>query len=355
MKKLLLFLTIITAGYFIFTGHRSQITKNTMEEKAPPIRNIHKLTKLYTERGLTQRHSIDAVLNSTIQTNGISLRSFSNVTPQYKSKIINTFLCEGFSSTTFPPVDWTLEYTGDLFWLRDTVSSYGVGTGSAVFYFYTAFPGTIQSLITLTFDSSTAGDSLKFDHAYCTYEIEVDQLQIETSTNGGNSYTTLIILDGGVSGPLVTAPPSLDIFFPSSDQWATKKYSLPPGTNKISFKALSDYGNNLFLDSICVVSPIVGISNVINTNIPGDYFLSQNSPNPFNPVTKINYQLPKADYVTLKIYDDLGKEVASLINSRQDAGKYSVEFNAGNLSSGIYFYKIQSGEFAAVKRMVLIK
>jgi Subtilase family/Secretion system C-terminal sorting domain len=99
------------------------------------------------------------------------------------------------------------------------------------------------------------------------------------------------------------------------------------------------------------------LTNVNNnlTSIPETFSLSQNYPNPFNPSTKINYELPKSNFVLLKIYNVLGKEVATLVNEKQNAGAYSVEFNGSNLSSGIYFYKIQSGEFSDVKRMVLIK
>lgn len=272
-----------------------------------------------------------------------------------KFKIINTYLCQDFSSTEFPPQNWSVEYSGTLYWVRSDASGYGAGTGSAEFNFYDAMPGTTQSLITLTFAPTITGDSIKFDHAYCTYQDEVDQLEITTSSNGGGSYSPLVLLDGGTSGPLVTAPPDLDPFIPSSSQWATKKYPLPAGTNKIQFKAISQYGNNLYLDNICVVGPSVGISNLVNNLIPEHYSLSQNYPNPFNPSTIINYSISKSNLVTLKIYDILGKEVALLINEKQNAGNYSVQFNGANLSSGIYFYSIQSGEFNDVKRMVLVK
>ncbi|MBK7159744.1 MAG: T9SS type A sorting domain-containing protein [Ignavibacteria bacterium] len=85
------------------------------------------------------------------------------------------------------------------------------------------------------------------------------------------------------------------------------------------------------------------------------YSLSQNYPNPFNPTTKINFSLPKNGIVTLKVYDVLGKEVMTLINEQKNAGSYEVEFNAGNLSSGAYFFRMQSGVFSEIKRMMLIK
>ncbi len=93
----------------------------------------------------------------------------------------------------------------------------------------------------------------------------------------------------------------------------------------------------------------------IHPNLPTSYNLSQNYPNPFNPSTIISYQLPVSSKVVLKIYDLLGRDVATLVDDRQHAGNYSVKFNAGNLSSGIYFYRLIAGGFNQVKKLVLLK
>jgi Secretion system C-terminal sorting domain len=90
-------------------------------------------------------------------------------------------------------------------------------------------------------------------------------------------------------------------------------------------------------------------------NIPLEYNLSQNYPNPFNPATTISFSLPRSENVRIIIYDITGKEVKELVNEFWPAGNYEINFNANGLSSGVYFYKIQSGEFAQTKRMVLIK
>ena len=89
--------------------------------------------------------------------------------------------------------------------------------------------------------------------------------------------------------------------------------------------------------------------------VPVEYALSQNYPNPFNPTTKVNYALPKNGFVTLKVYNILGVEVANLVNENKPAGNYSVDFNASELSSGIYFYSINVNGFTDTKRMMLIK
>lgn len=88
---------------------------------------------------------------------------------------------------------------------------------------------------------------------------------------------------------------------------------------------------------------------------PTDFQLSQNFPNPFNPSTVIKYNLPKDGYVTLKIYDILGKEIVTLVNENKQAGYYNATFNASNLPSGIYIYSIQSNEYNQSKKMLLMK
>lgn len=95
--------------------------------------------------------------------------------------------------------------------------------------------------------------------------------------------------------------------------------------------------------------------NNINNAAPKQYDLSQNYPNPFNPSTTIKYSLPKDGKVTLKIYDITGKEIKTLVNDIKLAGNYTIDFNGSNLASGVYFYRIQTGDFVQTKRMVLVK
>ncbi len=93
----------------------------------------------------------------------------------------------------------------------------------------------------------------------------------------------------------------------------------------------------------------------VEVKIPGTYSLFQNYPNPFNPSTTINYAIPSSEFVTLKVYDILGNEVAALVNEQRPVGSYEVEFNAAGLASGIYYYKIQAGSFVETKKMILMK
>ena len=93
----------------------------------------------------------------------------------------------------------------------------------------------------------------------------------------------------------------------------------------------------------------------IQNSLYNFYKLSQNYPNPFNPSTKIEYSIPRASFVILKVYDILGREVATLVNEEKNVGNYEINFNNRNLSSGIYFYKLQAGDYSSVKKMILIK
>jgi len=98
----------------------------------------------------------------------------------------------------------------------------------------------------------------------------------------------------------------------------------------------------------------IGIQTVSNS-IPTKFGLNQNYPNPFNPSTVISYQLAVGSFTSLKIYNLLGKEVATLVNQKQDAGTYEIDFDAINLSSGSYFYILESENFVATKKMILLK
>jgi hypothetical protein len=93
----------------------------------------------------------------------------------------------------------------------------------------------------------------------------------------------------------------------------------------------------------------------VEVNGPLTFALGQNYPNPFNPNTLIKYQIPELSFVTVNIYDVLGKEIANLVNNEKPAGSYEVEFSATGLPSGIYFYKLQAGNFVETKKMVLMK
>lgn len=128
--------------------------------------------------------------------------------------------------------------------------------------------------------------------------------------------------------------------------------------NDNSWQATTDYfGSPSAAYNFYITTTIVTITDIIDKTIeePLVYKLNQNYPNPFNPATTISFTMPKTEQVSLKIYNSVGQKVAVLINSQLKQGNHSVDWYAGNLASGIYFYKLQIGKFNQTKKMLLLK
>ncbi|HEY3250149.1 MAG TPA: T9SS type A sorting domain-containing protein, partial [Ignavibacteria bacterium] len=113
------------------------------------------------------------------------------------------------------------------------------------------------------------------------------------------------------------------------------------------------YQSTTIDQDFAVSSYPIGIQQI--STVVKDFALGQNYPNPFNPVTNIEFSIPKNEYVLLKVYDILGREVKSLVNQNLTAGEYKVDFDAKGLSSGMYYYSLRAGENVTVKKMVLVK
>ena len=135
--------------------------------------------------------------------------------------------------------------------------------------------------------------------------------------------------------------------------WKAVNYidSLFPGYFNFKVEIESD-GWTYWIDSI-KVNVITGVEDEVA--MPSAFKLEQNYPNPFNPITKINWQMPARSQVTLKVYDVLGNEVASLVNEDKEAGYHSIDFDGGELPSGVYFYSLRAGNFIDTKNMILLK
>jgi hypothetical protein len=116
-------------------------------------------------------------------------------------------------------------------------------------------------------------------------------------------------------------------------------------------KAFKDSTESLYSNEASII--LTGIIN--EEEIPTEYSISQNYPNPFNPTTKIKFALPKSELTKIIIYDFLGREIRILINKKVEAGYHEINFDSHNLSSGVYFYRIQSGDFIQSKKMILMK
>jgi hypothetical protein len=144
----------------------------------------------------------------------------------------------------------------------------------------------------------------------------------------------------------------------------TWRYNLAEGFGLV--EVFSGDDNRCFTYTLkgAVINGIVygdtSITGIINTgNVPHSFILFQNYPNPFNPSTTITYELPKYGLVQLKIYDILGREIATLMNDEQSAGKHTINFNTqqikNQLSSGVYFYRLKFGSSILNKKMILVR
>ena len=103
-------------------------------------------------------------------------------------------------------------------------------------------------------------------------------------------------------------------------------------------------------------SGIFSYSDIIEVNVGvSRFYLSQNYPNPFNPVTTIKYSLQQTGYITLKVFNTIGEEVATLASNVEEAGSHEVGFDASALNSGVYYYRLESGGFSETNKMILIK
>jgi hypothetical protein len=123
-------------------------------------------------------------------------------------------------------------------------------------------------------------------------------------------------------------------------------------TNRI---VIDDQTTFLYITASGPLNPSVPLSVGGTVAVPLTYVVFQNYPNPFNPSTTITYALPKDSRVSLTIYDVLGRAVATLVNEEQTPGFKSAEWNATGFSSGVYYYKLQAGDFVQTKRLLLLK
>ena len=133
-----------------------------------------------------------------------------------------------------------------------------------------------------------------------------------------------------------------------TDTWITKE------VGKIKFIFNSYFGvHEAVLNSYSFITTAMIHSDNFWKNV--SYELSQNFPNPFNPTTTINYSIPFAGKVNIKVFDLLGREIAELVNEEKEAGNYSVSFNGKDISSGVYFYNITAGNYTVTKKMILMR
>ncbi|MCG8373216.1 MAG: T9SS type A sorting domain-containing protein [Balneolales bacterium] len=147
-----------------------------------------------------------------------------------------------------------------------------------------------------------------------------------------------------------------------SNQWISFDLPIDDFENMVTREHLSQLLfiasgglQEIYIDNVYFYGDQVLSSNENESEIPSEVILSQNYPNPFNPSTNIEFGIPEASGVSLEIYNSIGQKVATLVNERLSAGSYSFTWNASQMSSGVYFYRLQSGDVVSTKKMLLIK
>ena len=203
---------------------------------------------------------------------------------------------------------------------------------------------TTLSTLTLANDVNCQGRdniALEWDNDWRHLDAQ-DVARVQVSYNGGVTWVTLVEWAG------------------VSKRNSHELYMLPGATNnpnvKVRFVSIQPGWDWWWaIDNVKISADVVSNVKTVSNEIPDDYSLSQNYPNPFNPKTNIDFSILEKEMVTLKVFNMLGVEVASLVDGFRNAGTYTVEFDGSDLSSGTYFYRIQTNDFIKVKRMMLVK
>ncbi len=184
----------------------------------------------------------------------------------------------------------------------------------------------------------------------CRTEAGKDFGKVEVSKNRGKSWTEVLSLDESAHAEWAAG----------TNIWFQKNVDLSAyatDTIFVRFRLTSDGATSKFgwlIDDVTLNPLATGVAEEVSL-LPTEYSLGQNYPNPFNPSTKISYAIKEQGFVSLKVYDMLGKEVRTLVNSIHDAGYYGIDLNGSTLSSGVYFYQLRAGSFVDTKKFILMK
>jgi hypothetical protein len=177
---------------------------------------------------------------------------------------------------------------------------------------------------------------------------------IEPTVQFGTRYLEIIqsVRDSIGSFPFIQA----DLQMPLRIYRARVQYATNPAANAVLDRVFNFIISSQPAHAKSLLDSLLGTTLLSNECLAQhEYVLGQNYPNPFNPTTTISYQIPKNGLVSLVVYDALGTEVATLVNEEKTQGKYSIEFNALNLPSGVYFYTLRAGDFVSTKKLILMK
>lgn len=250
---------------------------------------------------------------------------------------------EGFEATTFPPTGWTLSNPNtNNTWSRiSTEGGFGSSTSSARMDNYSGsvdISGQFDDLVTplLDFSNALTPCSVTFDVSYARYDAQnFDSLLVHASTNCGQTWNR--VYGKGGTG-LATAPDNTNAFAPSNTQWRTETISLNSyaGQQKVQvrFRSRSGWGNHLYIDNVNIVAGSVGITNLSKDDVIGVY------PNPTTGFLNLSMSLKETSDVEIRVYDSLGKIVAT--KNEGSVNKTTMSFDFTSQPSGLYFAQIRT-------------
>ncbi|HEY9165992.1 MAG TPA: T9SS type A sorting domain-containing protein [Candidatus Kryptonia bacterium] len=260
----------------------------------------------------------------------------------------------------------------------NTRAMYGGGGGISVFSSQKYITSTMNSLITSSgwisrhekftndlqllwyvLPSATVPtfgfiSQIKYDGITTGYTTYYNSDGTTTTLGGDTPFTDAIDLYTNEFLTYPHSPYTTASFFGNDSGWAFVGDNLADSTETESSLVKTWYTSSHVSVSITPFKIPTAVKSAPG-NVPKSYQLYPNYPNPFNPSTMISYDIPANNFVTLKIYDILGREVQTLVNQKQIAGKYGVRFDASRLASGIYFYRMVAGSYVSTRKMILIK
>ncbi|MDD5360808.1 MAG: M14 family zinc carboxypeptidase [Ignavibacteria bacterium] len=260
-------------------------------------------------------------------------------------QLYNVLVGSGVTAFADSAENGTANWTYGTGWAINT-SNYHTPSHS---FAYPNYGVNVNSSMSLNFPLNLSSYPVAYLEYWHRYDVEAsyDYCYVELSNDNGTTWQQVASYTG------------------TNNTWTRQIFdvsSMISSSNnvRLRFRLTSDAGvqnSGWYVDDIKITNylgPVTGIGN-INPETPGKYSLEQNYPNPFNPSTQINYSVPKDGMVKITVFDLLGREIRSLVNDFKKAGFYSVDFDGSSLSSGFYFYKMESGNYIESKKMMLVK
>ena len=294
--------------------------------------------------------------------------NFTSITLDNSSNVI----ISGSSVGSGTSIDFaTLKYSpaGDVIWLRRYTSpTVNIEEPKAIasdasgnIYVTGTSTGFSTSYDYLTVKYSPAGDEMWVRRYNGPSSNNFDESRSVSADNSGNVLVSGLSAGTGTMDDIVTIK-----YDENGNELWVHRYNSPANLNDVANNISFDNSGNIIISGI-ITSITGGVDfgvikfsqltslNTLSEGNANEYWISQNYPNPFNPVTYLEFGISNLEFVSIKVFDVLGTEVAALVSEKRDPGNYTVEFDGSKFTSGIYYYRITAGSFTETKRMVLLK